>query len=138
MQWLIAFHIIFVVTWFAGLFYLPRLFVYSALNDKEGFYPTLMVMQRKLLVMMHIGGGLALFFGLVLVVIQPGYLALGWMHAKLALVVGLVAYHLWCARIVRVFRRGENRRSHVWYRWFNEVPALALVGIVILAVVRPF
>ncbi len=138
MRWLVAFHVIFVVTWFAGLFYLPRLFVYSALHSKEPFMETLLVMQRKLLVMMHIGGVLAVGFGLALVVISPAYLSLGWMHAKLAAVALLVGYHVWCAVIVRRFAAGQNRRGHVWYRWFNEAPALALVIIVLLAVLKPF
>lgn len=128
----------FVVTWFAALFYLPRLFVYASLHDKDDVLSVLLTMQRKLLVMMHIGGGLAVGPGLLLLVLQPAYLSMGWMHAKLGLVAGLVVYHFWCARIVAAFRRGGNRHSHTWYRWFNEIPALFLIAIVVLAVVKPF
>lgn len=138
MSWLIAFHIVFVVTWFAGLFYLPRLFVYTALNEKADFRDTLLTMQRKLMVMTHIGGGLTVLFGVALLIARPAYLGMGWMHAKLVLVAGLIVYHVLCALIVRRFQQGRNRRSHVWYRWFNEIPVVPLVGIVVLAVVKPF
>lgn len=138
MAWLEAFHIIFVVAWFAGLFYLPRLFVYASLNPEGPRQELLLTMQRRLLVMMHIGGALAVAFGVWMLTVQPYYLAYGWMHAKLTLVAGLVAYHVWCAVIVARFARGRNRRGHSWYRWFNEVPTLFLIAIVILVVVRPF
>jgi protoporphyrinogen IX oxidase len=138
MDWLEAFHIIFVVTWFAGLFYLPRLFVYAAENPSGERYELLMIMQRRLLGITHIGGALAVGFGLALLIAQPWYLGMGWMHAKLTLVIGLIAYHLWCWRLVRVFARAANSRSSRWYRWFNEVPAVFLILIVILVVVKPF
>jgi putative membrane protein len=139
MAWLIAFHIIFVVTWFAGLFYLPRLFVYAAMHPEPEFQDLFRVMQRKLLGITNLGGALAALFGLSLIVIAPGYyLSLGWLHAKLLLVAALIGYHVWCWRIVRVFREGRNTRDHVWYRWFNEAPALLLVAIVLLAVLKPF
>jgi len=139
MRWLIAFHLIFVVTWFAGLFYLPRLFVYAATHPEEHHQAVFRVMQRKLLGITHIGGALAALFGVTLIVLQPDYyLSLGWLHAKLALVALLIGYHVWCARLVGVFARGENRRGHVWYRWFNEAPALLLIAIVLLAVLKPF
>ena len=138
MIWLHAFHVVFVVTWFAALFYLPRLFVYAALHSKDDALPVLLTMQRKLAVMMHIGGGLAVGLGLVMLFVAPAYLSMGWVHAKLALVAGLIGYHVWCARLVAVFRRGGNRRSHTWYRWFNELPTLFLIAIVVLAVVKPF
>lgn len=138
MIWLHAFHVVFVVTWFAALFYLPRLFVYAALHDKDEALPVLLTMQRKLTVMMHIGGGLAVGLGLAMLIRQPAYLSMGWMHAKLLGVAGLAGYHVWCWRIALAFRRGENRRDHTWYRWFNEVPAVFLVAIVILAIVKPF
>lgn len=139
MTWLLAFHIVFVVTWFAGLFYLPRLFVYAATHPGPEIQSVFNVMQRKLLGITHIGGLLAVFFGLAVILTAPAYyLGLGWLHAKLALVALLIGYHLWCWRIVRTFREGRNRRSHVWYRWFNEAPALLLVAIVLLAVLKPF
>ncbi|MEM7055079.1 MAG: CopD family protein, partial [Pseudomonadota bacterium] len=96
-----------------------------------------LTMQRKLMGITHIGGVLAVVPGLLMVVLNPTYLQFGWLHAKLVLVVLLIGYHLWCWRLVGVFQRGENRRGHVWYRWFNEVPAVLLIAIVVLAVVKP-
>ena len=138
MIWLHAFHVIFVVTWFAGLFYLPRLFVYTAMHPEHATQTVLLTMQRKLIGITHIGGVLTVALGLLMVVLNPAYLQFGWMHAKLLLVAALIGYHLWCWRLVGVFHRGENRRGHVWYRWFNEVPALLLIAIVVLVVVKPF
>ncbi len=138
MLWLKAFHIIFVVTWFAGLFYLPRLFVYHAMSDDETTRSTLVTMQCKLLGITHVGGVLAMLFGLWMVIEVPVWLNHGWMHAKLALVAGLIAYHAWCALLVQRFARGENTRSHIWYRWFNEVPAVLLIAIIGLVVLKPF
>lgn len=138
MIWLEAFHIIFVVTWFAGLFYLPRLFVYAAENPDGPRFELLKVMQRRLLGITHIGGALAVGLGISMLFADPYYLTLGWMHAKLALVAGLVVYHLWCWRLVGVFARGANTRSSRWYRLFNEVPAVFLIGVVVLVVVKPF
>lgn len=138
MLWLRAFHIIFVVTWFAGLFYLPRLFVYHAMTSDEATRTTLITMQRKLLGITHVGAVLALGFGLWMLAESPLWLSQGWMHAKLGLVVALVGYHVWCAILVRCFARGEVRHGHVWFRWFNEVPAVLLVAIVLLAVLKPF
>jgi putative membrane protein len=139
MLWLKAFHIIFMVTWFAGLFYLPRLFVYHAMAEDATTRETLKVMERKLLIMMHLGGVLTWIFGLALIFAWPGvYLSMGWLHAKLVLVLVLVVYHLWCWRLVRMFASDANTRSHVWYRWFNEVPVLFLIAIVLLAILKPF
>ena len=139
MLWLKAFHIVFVVTWFAGLFYLPRLFVYAAENPGEEFQDLFRVMQRRLLGITHIGGALAILFGVALIVTAPGvYLAMGWLHAKLVLVALLIGYHLWCARLVAAFREGRNRHDSRWYRWFNEAPALLLVAVVLLAILKPF
>lgn len=138
MLWLKAFHIIFMVTWFAGLFYLPRLFVYHAMTDNPETTKTLKVMERKLLIMMHLGGVLTWVFGIALIIQTPAWLQMGWLHAKLALVLILLAYHLMCWRMVGAFARDENQRSHVWYRWFNEVPVLFLIAIVLLAILKPF
>ncbi|MCX7627331.1 MAG: CopD family protein [Methylophilaceae bacterium] len=135
MLWVKALHIIFVTSWFAGLFYLPRLFVNHAMV--EG--PTaerLALMERKLYRFMTPLAILALGFGLWL---WLGYgITGGWMHAKLVLVGLLVAYHLYCGRLVKDFAAGRNTRSHVWYRWFNEIPVLLLTAVVILVVVKPF
>ena len=138
MLWLKAFHIIFVVTWFAGLFYLPRLFVYHAMAEDQATIDTLRTMQRKLLGITHIGGGLALLFGVLMVVMVPAWLTDAWMHMKLALVAGLVGYHAWCAVLVKKFATGHPEKSHVWFRWFNEVPAVLLIAIVLLVVLKPF
>ena len=141
MLWVKSLHVIFTVTWFAGLFYLPRVFVYHAQvppgETAQG--ETFKVMERKLLGITTLGMLLTLAFGLALLV---GWwsAALGetWLQLKLALVAGLVGYHLWCARIVRAFRADRNARGHVWYRWFNEVPVAFLFAIVILVIVKPF
>jgi putative membrane protein len=138
MLWLKAFHIVFVVTWFAGLFYLPRLFVYHATASDSAGQERFKVMERRLFVMMTIGATLTAIFGAWMVVRNPSLMNMHWLHAKLTLVAGLVAYHIWCGRIVQTFRRGANRRSERWYRAFNEVPTVFLIAIVILAVVKPF
>ncbi|HKJ17720.1 MAG TPA: CopD family protein [Xanthomonadales bacterium] len=138
MLWIKAFHIIFVVTWFAGLFYLPRLFVYHAMSEHEKTQEILRLMQRKLLGITNIGGALALIFGIWLVAIMPVWLNSGWMHFKLVLVVGLIFYHVWCIKLVGQFQRGEVTHSHVWFRWFNEAPAVLLVAVVLLVVLKPF
>lgn len=140
MLWIKALHVIFMVTWFSGLFYLPRLFVYHAMADQSNTQQieTFKVMQRKLLVMCHIGAILTILFGTLLLVIWlPGLMKLGWMHAKLAMVVALLIYHAYCMRLVKQFRENRNTRSHVWFRWFNEVPVLFLFVIIIMVIVRP-
>lgn len=142
MLWLKAFHIVFVVTWFAGLFYLPRLFVYHAEANEPVVRERLKVMERRLLGITHVGGALALVFGLLTLGAFAGggtaYLQQGWLHAKLALVALLIAYHVMLVRLVREFARDANRRSSRWLRVFNEVPALLLIAIVVLVVVKPF
>lgn len=138
MLWFKALHIIFVVTWFAGLFYLPRLFVYHAQTEDAPGNERFKVMERKLFVMMSIGGILALVFGMAVLMHMPGLMQTGWLHAKLGLVALLVVYHLWCHRLMLAFREDRNRHSHRWYRAFNEVPSALLMGIVILVVVKPF
>jgi len=138
MLWLKAFHIVFVVTWFAGLFYLPRLFVYHATATDPVGVARFKVMERRLLAIMTLGGLLAAVFGLSMIAMSPAFLSIGWLRVKLALVVALVAYHVWCARLVREFRNDANRHSERWYRLFNEAPSLLLIAIVVLAVVKPF
>ncbi len=130
-------HIIFMVTWFAGLFYLPRLFVYHAMADDETSIERLKVMERKLLYgIMTPGGVLTIVSGLWLW-LGGGFYG-GWLIAKLLLVVVLVVYHAWCVKLVTDFRDGRNRHSHVWYRWFNEFPVVILLGVVFLVVMKPF
>jgi putative membrane protein len=137
MLWLKSFHIIFMVTWFAGLFYLPRLFVYHAMSEDKSVQDTLCIMQRKLMIMTHIGGALTWLFGLLLIVQVPAFLSMGWMHMKLTLVLALTAYHFYCLALVRSFAAGQNNRSHKWYRWFNEVPTVVLIAVVLLVVLKP-
>ena len=136
MLWVKSLHIVFMVTWFAGLFYLPRLFVYHALSHDTLSKERFKLMERKLYWgIMTPGAVLAIFFGLWLW-LGWGY-AGAWLHAKFALTAALVGYHLWCAKLMRDFRAGRNRRSHVWFRWFNEVPTLVLFAAVFLAVFKP-
>lgn len=141
MLWVKAFHIVFMVTWFAGLFYLPRLFVYHAEMpaDDETGHARFLVMERRLMGITHIGAALTALFGLWLLLgYRSDLLHAGWFHTKMLIVVALVTYHAFCVRLVAQFRNGRNTHSSRWYRLFNEVPALALVGAVVLAVVKPF
>jgi protoporphyrinogen IX oxidase len=135
--WLKAFHVVFVVTWFAGLFYLPRLFLYHASATDTVSRDRFVVMERRLFVIMTIGAVLALASGVAQVAMAPAYLELGWLKLKMLLVIGLVAYHLWCYRLMRDVASAGRVRSQKWYRWFNEVPGILLIAIVILAVVKP-
>jgi len=139
MLWVKALHIAFVVTWFAGLFYLPRLFVYHAIAEDQISLERFKVMERKLFWgIMTPGAVLTIVFGVWLWLGWFKGVFGGWYHAKLALVALLAGYHLWCWRLLKDFAAGRNRRSHVWFRWFNEVPVLILLAVVILVVVKPF
>jgi len=137
MFWVQALHIIFVVAWFAGLFYLPRLFVYHAMTEDAVGKERFKVMERKLYWgIMAPGAALTIVFGAWL---WLGYGFTGaWLHAKLAVVALVIAYHLYCGKLLADFARDRNTKSHVWYRWFNEVPTVFLVAAVILTVVKPF
>jgi putative membrane protein len=140
MLWLKAFHIIFIVTWFAGLFYLPRLFVYHAVTSDAPGLRRFEVMERRLFGIMTLGATLAVVFGVAMVVAAPAYLLMGWLRVKLVLVALLVVYHLWCGKLIVTLREahhGESSHSQRWYRIFNEVPSLLLIAIVLLAVVKP-
>lgn len=136
--WIKALHIVFVASWFAGLFYLPRIFVNLAMETEPAAIDRLLLMANKLYRFMTILMIPALVLGLVM------WLAYGvgqyslWMHVKLAIVVLLVGYHHMCKSLLKKFERGENARSHVWFRWFNEVPVLAMLGAVALVVLKPF
>ena len=130
-------HIIFMVTWMAGLFYLPRLFVYHAQSDDRISIDRFKVMERKLFWGITTPGGvLTVVFGLWL---WLGWFGGGglWLDAKVALVALLAVYHVWCGKLMLDFRHERNTRSHVWYRWFNEIPTFVLVGIVLLVVIKP-
>jgi putative membrane protein len=141
MLWLKAVHLIFMVTWFAGLFYLPRLFVYHAMSSDVISNERFKIMERKLYWgIMTPGMILTLVFGVWMLQSYAWalYGASGWLHAKLALLLILVGYHIQCGRWLLDFKKDRNQRSHVYYRWMNEVPVLFLVGIVLLAVMKPF
>jgi putative membrane protein len=135
--WLKAFHIIGIVTWFAGLFYLPRLFVYFVEAADPAVRARLKVMQRRLLAMTHIGGALAVTFGIATLAVEPFYLHALWLHAKLVLVALLVVYHGALVKLTRDCARDDCRWTSRALRAFNEIPSVLLVAIVILAVVKP-
>ncbi|MGV6825751.1 MAG: protoporphyrinogen oxidase HemJ [bacterium] len=138
--WLKSLHLIFMVTWFAGLFYLPRLFVYHAQASDAISIDRFKIMERKLFYgIMTPGGVLTLVFGLWMLA-DGGWAAFGqslWLHIKLTLILIIVGYHIYCGKLLRDFKQDQNRHSHVWYRWFNEFPVLLLIAIVLLAVIRP-
>jgi putative membrane protein len=140
MLWVKSLHIVFVISWFAGLFYLPRILVNLAMETDATATQRLLLMARKLYRFMTMLAVPALAFGLYMWLgygIGKGE-GNGWLHAKLALVVVLIGYHHACGSLLKKFERGENKRSHTWFRWFNEVPVLVLLAIVILVVVKPF
>lgn len=139
MRWILAFHIIFIVSWFAGLFYLPRLFVYHALSTDRISCERFKVMEKKLFyAIMTPTGILTTLFGVWLLTFNwSWYSTQGWMHLKLGLVAILWVYHLYCGYLLKQFRLDANTKSHLFYRWFNEISILLLIGIVILAVVKP-
>jgi putative membrane protein len=142
MTWYLSFkalHLIFMVCWFAVLFYLPRLFVYHAAAEDEVGRARFKIMERKL----YYGIGMpslvgTLIFGTAMLIMNPAWLSAGWMHAKLTLVVLLVVYHFLCGAHLKRFANDENTKSHVFFRFFNEAPVLALLAIVFLAVLKPF
>ena len=137
MLWLKALHVIAVVTWFAGLFYLPRLFVYHAdAKDPIGIQ-RFEIMERRLFAIMTIGAALSVFFGALMLLESPAYLQMGWLKLKLLFVALVIAYHAYCLKLLRDFRAQRNTRSAKGLRGFNELPSLLLIVIVILAVVKP-
>ncbi len=140
MLWIKSLHIVFIVSWFSGLFYLPRLFVNLASVEDVATTERLLMMSRKLYRFTTLLMLPALIFGLWLwlgygIGRGPGN---GWMHAKLALVILTIGYHHACGSLLKKFERGTNRRGHIFYRWFNEVPVVLLLAIVILVIVKPF
>jgi len=140
MLWLKALHLIALVCWFAGLFYLPRLFVYHAQTEDQAGHERFKIMERKLYRgIMWPSLILTAVFGAAMLALNPDYYRTqGWMHAKLALVVLLIVYHCLCGHYLKAFQQDRNRKSHVFFRVFNELPVLALIAIVILVVVKPF
>ena len=141
MLWLKAFHIIFMVTWFAGLFYLPRLFVYHAMSEDAISNDRFKIMERKLFYGIMTPGGIittALGIWMLMEHSWQAYADSGWLHAKLALVVVLIAYHIYCGKLLTDFKHDRNQHGHVFYRWLNEFPVLILAAVIILVVVKPF
>ena len=138
--WIKSLHLLFIISWFAGLFYLPRIFVNLADCNDATTITRLLAMARKLYRFMSILAIPAVIFGVILWQVYgigrgPGN---GWMHAKLALVVLVIGYHHACGSILKKFENGVNKRSHVWFRWFNEVPVALLFAIIVLVIVKPF
>ncbi|MBX9586031.1 MAG: protoporphyrinogen oxidase HemJ [Gammaproteobacteria bacterium] len=140
MLWIKAFHFVFVVNWFAGIFYLPRLFVYHAMAEDKISIERFKIMERKLYRgIMTPSAIIATALGFWLVFLNPHwYFSQGWFHAKLALVLALFIYHFYCYRFLKAFQQDRNQHGHVFYRWFNEAPVVLLVGIGILVIVKPF
>jgi protoporphyrinogen IX oxidase len=135
--WIKAFHVTFVVAYFAALFYLPRLFVYHVDASDQVSHDRFVIMERRLYGLSHVAAGLAVLFGVLLVITSPALLQMHWLHAKLTLVALLIVYQAWCKKLLVAFREKRNVKSAKWFRLFNEVPALLLIGIAILAVVKP-
>ena len=141
MLWFKALHLIFMVTWFAGLFYLPRLFVYHAMSDDKISIDRFKVMERKLFYgIMTPGALLTIVFGLCTLFSNglSAYSEQLWLHIKYILILFLIAYHAYCFLLLQDFKHNRNKHSHIWYRWYNEIPVVIMISIIILAVVRPF
>jgi putative membrane protein len=137
MLWLKALHVIFVITWFAGLFYLPRLYVYHAQASDSISTQRFEIMERRLFAIMTIGAAAGIFFGALMLIESPAYLQMTWLKVKLLFVALVVAYHAYCYKLMRDFAAQRNMRSAKWFRAFNELPSVLLIVIVILAVVKP-
>ena len=140
MLWVKAFHIIFMVTWFAGLFYLPRLYVYHADAKDDASNQRFKIMERKLFYGITTPGAIiTIVLGFWLIhMMGYGVLSLFWLQAKLVLIAILVIYHVYCGKLLIDFKNDNNQHSHVWYRWFNEFPVLILFAVVFLVVMKPF
>ena len=136
--WFKALHIAFMVTWFAGLFYLPRLFIYHTEATDSADLGRFTLMERRLFAIMTIGAVLTAIFGFLLLWINPLLLGQGWFRIKILLLVGMIVYHLRCYRWIKVLRAGQGPADTRWLRWFNEIPVIFLLGIICLAIVKPF
>lgn len=138
LAWLKVFHLVFVVSWFAGLLYLPRLFVYHAQKENEASFPLFEIMEKRLFALMSIAAVLTMAFGFgALLTNASYYLSESWMHWKLVLVAAVLAYHYWCWRHIQALKFNTNVHSHKWFRWFNEAPIIILFVIAVLVLVRP-
>jgi putative membrane protein len=138
MLWIKALHIVFVASWFAGLFYLPRIFVNLAMETNPAVNERLLLMARKLYRFMTLLMIPALVLGLWLWLMYGIGQQSIWLYLKLVLVILLIGYHHICKSLLKKFENGENTHSHIWYRWFNEIPVLGMIAVVILVVVKPF
>jgi protoporphyrinogen IX oxidase len=138
MLWVKTFHIVLIAAWFAGLFYLPRIFVNLAMETEPAAVNRLLFMARKLYRFMTLIAVPALLCGLWLWLVVGIGRGQGWIHAKVGVVLLLIAYHAYCGRLLKTFERGENHRSHKWYRMFNELPVLGMLAAVALVVLKPF
>ncbi len=140
MLWIEAFHLISLICWFAALFYLPRLFVYHASSKDAASIEHFKIMERKLYRGIMTPSAIAtIIFGVWLITYNPSYyMHAGWFYAKLALVLVLLGYHYACNRLLKKFAEDCNTNSHIFYRWFNELPTFLLISIIILAIVKPF
>lgn len=137
--WVKALHLIAMVTWFAGIFYLPRLFVYHAMAEDSISQERFKIMERKLYRGIMIPSMIAvLVFGIWMLVLRPDWLTMGWLHAKLTLIVLLIGYHHYCGYLLKKFRDDQNTHSHKFYRIINELPVLILLVVIFLAVLKPF
>ncbi len=136
--WLKGLHLVFMVTWFAGLFYLPRLFIYHTSAADSVSRERFVTMENRLFAIMTIGAVLTAVFGLWMLAIKPWLLHMGWLQTKLALLAGLVIFHWRCFHWMRRLRASEPSQDTQWLRWFNEIPTVFLIAIILLAVVKPF
>lgn len=138
--WFKAFHLIFMVSWFAGIFYLPRLFVYHSLSTDPISIARFKIMERKLFYGIMLPGAIfTLFFGIGMIVLAPHlYLPMRWLHFKFAFILLLIIYHIYLGKLLYVFKYDRNKHSHVYYRILNEIPVIFLVAIILLAVLKPF
>ena len=136
--WIKALHVAFMVTWFAGLFYLPRLFIYHADTRDQLSLDRFVVMERRLFAIMTLGAVVTLVLGLALLALNTALFRAGWFHAKLTLLAGLGVYHYRCLVWMRRLKAGELPENTKWLRWFNEIPVAFLLGIILLAVAKPF
>ena len=141
MLWFKALHLIFMVTWFAGLFYLPRLFVYHAMSNDKISTDRFKVMEKKLFYGITTPGGIfTIIFGYCLLIANgiDSYNNQLWFWLNMVLILILVLYHIYCFFLLQDFKYDKNKHTHIWYRWFNEIPVLILVGIILLVVIKPF
>ena len=136
--WLKGLHVVFMVTWFAGLFYLPRLFIYHRKADDSTSRERFTLMETRLFAIMTIGAVLTAIFGFWLFFLNPGLAQAGWFHTKLLLLAGLVIFHIRCWLWIKKLKAAEPDDDTRWLRWFNEIPTFFLIAIVLLAVAKPF